>query len=365
MVKQKRRTETVADTSPVLMTLDSFDPERIPEGGVILRIPCDQLSRDENQPRTRFNPNKLTELAESIRTMGLQQYPVVNYWKTVEGEHLFKIKAGERRWQSHKLLGRPAMLCIVEPEKYSEVYDSDRALTQAAENSSREPHTVAEIVHLVRNVVASEKQKRQGNGITERGVVDIALRKVEKAFGKKEGWAASYHQLGRLSDELLDMMDSDDESEPTLKWSDAIALVTASKEEQAELLKRGRETFPNNPRARAVFISREARARREGRGEKVKGRNYEAKQRFLSYGKQLKSLAERATEGRTKEETLAHINQMVSAMGVVEIEEMMEDLRVGLFPFVPLFRIAREARESKMEASNLKFVPAGIEEDAD
>lgn len=368
MTKQNRRAKTreqsIVLASATLMTLEDLDVDNIPEGGAILQIPCDQLFRDENQPRTKFKKTPIAELAESIRTQGLQQYPVVNFWKIEGGKKLFKMKAGERRLLAHRLLGKEKMICVVEREKYSEVPDADRALTQAAENNSREPHTVSENVRLLKRVVASEKQKRKERGVTEHGAVDIALRKMEVAFGKKPGWAASYHQLGRLDDSLLDMMDGDDEgNEPALKWGDGIALVTASKEEQVELLKKGREKFPDNPRARAVFMSREARMKRESRGEKVKGRNYEAKQRFLSYCKQLRSLGERATEGRGKGEVNTHINLMISAMGVIEIEQMMNDLRVGLFPFVPLYRLAKEAREAKLEADNLKFVPEEVEPD--
>lgn len=336
------------------MTLENFDPKNIPEGGVILQIPCDQLSRDDNQPRTKFRKVPLAELAESIRTQGLQQYPVVNFWMTTpDGVHLFKIKAGERRWRAHILLTRAAMTCIVEKEMYSPIYDADRALTQAAENSSREPHTHSEIVTIVKRVVTAEKKRRQESGVSEKGAVEIALRKVEKAFGKKQGWAVSYHQLGKLNEELLEMMDSEDDTEPLLKWGDAVALATADREDQAEMLSLAQKKFPADPRARSTYISRLIRERRTERGQKTKGRGSETKDRFIGFGKQLRSLGDRVSQGRTRGEYLTYMNQVLSKMKPHEVDELLGFLRSGFSIFVPLYRAAKEIRDKNIASVGL------------
>lgn len=67
-------------------------------------VPVEKLERNEEQPRTSFDPEKLKELATSIKEIGLQQpilaRPHPNPEKRAQG--MMQIVAGERRWRAHK-----------------------------------------------------------------------------------------------------------------------------------------------------------------------------------------------------------------------------------------------------------------------
>ena len=72
-------------------------------------IALEQIQPGEEQPRSSFDPDKLLELAESIRVNGVLQ-PI-----TVQrtGPHEFKIIAGERRWKAAGLAGLSEIPALV------------------------------------------------------------------------------------------------------------------------------------------------------------------------------------------------------------------------------------------------------------
>ncbi len=122
------------------MKRKTHQPVAPQRGARVLDIPMDQLLFDPNQPRTKFDPDALAELAESIRSQGLQQLPAVNFAHSKDDKAYYYIKAGERRYRAHQILKRNVMTCIVEEDAYDGTHDINRKLAQAAENSSREPH---------------------------------------------------------------------------------------------------------------------------------------------------------------------------------------------------------------------------------
>ena len=63
-------------------------------------IPLDRVFPNPDQPRKKFEPTALAELASSIRNLGLLQPITV---RPVEGG-TYEIVAGERRWRAHCLL---------------------------------------------------------------------------------------------------------------------------------------------------------------------------------------------------------------------------------------------------------------------
>jgi ParB family chromosome partitioning protein len=64
-------------------------------------LPIDHLQPGKYQPRTGMDPDKLTELAESIKAQGLIQPIVVREIGTgKDGQPRYEIIAGERRWRA-------------------------------------------------------------------------------------------------------------------------------------------------------------------------------------------------------------------------------------------------------------------------
>lgn len=64
-------------------------------------LPVEFLQRGKHQPRKDMNPDKLQELADSIRAQGIIQPIVVR----PVGEEKYEIIAGERRWRAAQLAG--------------------------------------------------------------------------------------------------------------------------------------------------------------------------------------------------------------------------------------------------------------------
>ncbi|EKD71084.1 MAG: hypothetical protein ACD_46C00278G0011 [uncultured bacterium] len=93
------------------------------------QISIDLLIRGKYQPRQYFDPEKLWELAESIKSTGGLLQPIV-VRPTNDGK--YEIVAGERRWRAAQLAGLPDISCLVNP------YSDEQALQAAIiENVSR------------------------------------------------------------------------------------------------------------------------------------------------------------------------------------------------------------------------------------
>ena len=93
----------------------------------ILLIPIEELHRDEEQPRQSFDPEKLEELAASIRTQGIVQPILARREKGI-----YKIIAGERRWRAAQLAGLQEVPVILR-----ELSSQDAFLIALIENLQR------------------------------------------------------------------------------------------------------------------------------------------------------------------------------------------------------------------------------------
>jgi ParB family chromosome partitioning protein len=69
--------------------------------GSLRQVPIDQIVANPFQPRSTFDPEKIKELAESIRQKGILQ-PVLLRPKAAGG---FELVAGERRWRAAQQAG--------------------------------------------------------------------------------------------------------------------------------------------------------------------------------------------------------------------------------------------------------------------
>jgi ParB family chromosome partitioning protein len=92
------------------------------------------------QPRRVFNEAKLSELAESIREVGLMQPIVVR-----RSEEIYQIVAGERRWRAHKMVGLDTIKAVV-----VECSDADMAVLALVENVSRDDLSDYEVAMSMR-----------------------------------------------------------------------------------------------------------------------------------------------------------------------------------------------------------------------
>ncbi|MFN3742718.1 MAG: ParB/RepB/Spo0J family partition protein [Anaerolineales bacterium] len=89
--------------------LDALIPTSSSLGEGVLQVPLDQIRRNPRQPRTRFEPQQLEELAASIREHGILQPLVVS----PESDGTYTLIAGERRLEAARLAGLRTVPVIV------------------------------------------------------------------------------------------------------------------------------------------------------------------------------------------------------------------------------------------------------------
>lgn len=77
---------------------------------ILQQIGTDQLVRGKYQPRHHFDPEKLQELADSIKSTGGLLQPIV---VRPISDKTYEIVAGERRWRAAQLAGMGEVSCLV------------------------------------------------------------------------------------------------------------------------------------------------------------------------------------------------------------------------------------------------------------
>lgn len=90
--------------------LDALIPVTEANNAGVTQIPVSAITRNPRQPRTRFDPAALQELADSIREHGVLQ-PVVVAQTETPGR--YRLIAGERRLEASRLAGVPAIPALV------------------------------------------------------------------------------------------------------------------------------------------------------------------------------------------------------------------------------------------------------------
>jgi ParB family chromosome partitioning protein len=97
--------------------LDALLGEPFPESvladaqsGELRNLALEMIQRGRFQPRTQMDPERLTELADSIRAQGVVQ-PIVVRPRTDDGQ--YEIIAGERRWRAAQMAGLTEIPAVV------------------------------------------------------------------------------------------------------------------------------------------------------------------------------------------------------------------------------------------------------------
>ena len=134
----------------------------VPEPAVepTTRLPIDRIAANPMQPRTVFHPDRLQELANSIRANGVIQPVIVRK----AGER-FQIVAGERRWRAAQLAGLTELPVVIQ-----EIAEPQLLEIALIENIQREDLGPLEIAHafdrLHRELNLSQEQIAQRTGST-------------------------------------------------------------------------------------------------------------------------------------------------------------------------------------------------------
>uniref|UniRef100_UPI003F4960BA ParB/RepB/Spo0J family partition protein n=1 Tax=Cupriavidus yeoncheonensis TaxID=1462994 RepID=UPI003F4960BA len=138
-IKRNERTQTAPGLTGAL-AVAQLRVQELEAVGVASQLAVADLVPNPWQPRRVFSEAKLSELAESIREVGLMQPIVVR-----RAESGYQIVAGERRWRAHKMLGLDTVKAVV-----VECSDADMAVLAMVENISRDDLSDYEIALSVR-----------------------------------------------------------------------------------------------------------------------------------------------------------------------------------------------------------------------
>lgn len=102
------------------------------DGEVVQNIKITEIEPDREQPRKKFDEDKLEELANSIKQYGVIQ-PII----VTKKDNYYQIIAGERRWRAGKKAGLTEMPCLVRTK--SEQENKEIALIENIQRENLNP----------------------------------------------------------------------------------------------------------------------------------------------------------------------------------------------------------------------------------
>lgn len=147
----------------------------------ILEIKINDIEPNINQPRKKFDDDKLLQLSESIREHGIVQPIIV---KKVNDS--YKIVAGERRWRAARLAGLTSVPTVVK-----EISDKQLMEIALIENIQRED------LNPIEEAEAFERLLRE---------YDMTQDELSKAVGKSRSVIANSLRLMSLDEKVKEFV---------------------------------------------------------------------------------------------------------------------------------------------------------------
>ena len=152
-----------------------------------LEIDVEKIENNPMQPRLHIATEALEELSRSIVLHGLiQPIAVIEVSKDK-----YILKAGQRRWMAHKLLGKKTIKAIVKKEKFAKQEMNDKALFEIAvmENTQRDNLNPLELALSLRQAM---DKKLYSN-----------LESLSLALGKSKSYVSKVLKVLLLEDEII------------------------------------------------------------------------------------------------------------------------------------------------------------------
>lgn len=223
--------------------LDSGEKDRHSVAELEIKL----IDRNPQQPRREFNPDKLAELAASIREHGLVQPILV----TPLGDR-YQIVAGERRWRAAQLAGLTKVAAVV--RSFSDQEQMEIALIENLQREDLNPLEEAEAFRVLLDqfgLTQEELSRRLGKS---RPQISNTLRLLHLAEPVRQhvrqGSLSMGHakvllsvEEGELQQQLADLVIA-----RSLSVRELEAMITRSKEEAQSK----KERKPLTPEMRAV-----------------------------------------------------------------------------------------------------------------
>ncbi|MBU0952394.1 MAG: ParB/RepB/Spo0J family partition protein [Elusimicrobia bacterium] len=180
-------------------------------GEEILKLTLDKIKPNKYQARKKFDIEKLTELAQSIKEKGVIQ-PLIVSPSLIPGE--FELIAGERRYRACKMTGLKEIPAIVR-----HVNDKERSQISLIENIQREDLDPIEEANGFKSIIEEFK---------------LTQEELAKLVGKERSVVANTLRLLNLPEEIQELVSS---GSITSGHARTLAGIPES-DKQKELLKR-------------------------------------------------------------------------------------------------------------------------------
>jgi len=182
------------------------------QDGMLAEVPVDLIRRGKYQPRKEMRPEALEELANSIKAQGVMQPIVVRPIGQSDGETLYEIIAGERRWRATQQAGLDTIPVIVR-----DVPDEAAIAMALIENIQRED------LNAMEEAMALQRLKDE---------FELTHQEVADAVGKSRVTVTNLLRLTTLHADVQKMLEQGD-----LEMGHARALLSLPDSEQKHAAK--------------------------------------------------------------------------------------------------------------------------------
>lgn len=166
----------------------SYETFKTDDFNKIYDIKIENIIPNKEQPRKKFDEEKIIELADSIREHGIIQPLVI---KKIDGDKFdckeeYEIIAGERRYRASKYLGLETLPCIIK-----ELSEKENMLLAIIENMQRENLNPIEEAEGLNKMIES---------------YNMTQGKVAKSIGKSRVYVTNALRLLKLPVEIRNMI---------------------------------------------------------------------------------------------------------------------------------------------------------------
>ena len=191
--------------SSLLGNKEDLNLEKKKNNGLLL-IPIERIFRDENQPRKKFDKDKIEELAQSINKNGLIQPLIV----TKKDSENYILVAGERRWRASQIANLKTLPALLLP------IDLDKDEISLIENIQRENLKVTEEAQAYQRLIEKNNYTHD---------------QLSKIVGKSRSHITNLLRILNLHEYFADLL-----NKGTISMGHARALVGKKPEELNESL---------------------------------------------------------------------------------------------------------------------------------
>ena len=142
------------------------EEEKIQEGESVVNLKLIEVEPNKNQPRIRFDDEKIEDLANSIKEYGVIQPIIV----TKQNDY-YQIVAGERRWRAAKKAGLGEIPAII--RNYNEQKNKEVALIENIQREDLNPIEKAKALkEIIEKYGMTQQELADKLGISRSGIAN-------------------------------------------------------------------------------------------------------------------------------------------------------------------------------------------------